>query len=66
VFFADAPAPQPPPVVVDAVVAGVYGVIYDHVAGGRTGELPDCLPGLTYFALAPFIGRDAADAAAGT
>lgn len=69
VFFADAPrrpsSPVVPDEVVRAVVAGIYGLIHDYVATGRTTHLPELLPGLTYFALAPFVGPRAAAAAAG-
>ncbi|WP_033337409.1 TetR/AcrR family transcriptional regulator [Catenuloplanes japonicus] len=67
-FFAEAPhragQPVPPPVAVEAVVAGVYGVIFDYAVSGRLAELPDELPALTYAVLSPFIGmRAAADTA---
>ncbi|HEX8630198.1 MAG TPA: hypothetical protein VF755_18730, partial [Catenuloplanes sp.] len=68
-FFADAPkrAGQPPvPIgVVQAVIAGVYGVIFDFVSTGRAAELPDQLPDLTYLVLVPFLGPSAAARAAG-
>jgi AcrR family transcriptional regulator len=68
-FFGDAPRrvgqPEVPRVAVEAVIAGVYGVIYDHVSTGRAAELPDQLPALTYAVLSPFIGPKAAAAAAG-
>lgn len=68
-FFSAAPRragqPEVPPVAVEAVIAGVYGVIFDHVSTGRTAELPDRLPDLTYVVLVPFIGPRAAAAAAG-
>ena len=67
-FFADAPRrtgqPEIPEVAVEAVVAGVYGVILDYVSAGRTAELPACLPALTYFVLVPFAVRRGAAAAA--
>lgn len=69
VFFADAPrrasTPRVPPVVVEAVVAGIYGVIFDHVVDGRVAELPERLPELSYFTLSPFVGPRAAAAVAG-
>jgi AcrR family transcriptional regulator len=68
-FFADAPrkvsSPEVPPVVVEAVVGGIYGVIFDYVSAGSSVELPDHLPALTYFTLAPFIGPRAAATTAG-
>lgn len=43
-----------------AVVSGVAGVIYKRVAADRAAELPDVLPELTYFVVAPFLGRERA------
>ncbi|GAB1693254.1 TetR/AcrR family transcriptional regulator [Krasilnikovia sp. M28-CT-15] len=63
-YFADAPRrARRPPVsrgVIEATIAGVYGVVYDHVCTGRVGELPDRLPDLTYLVLVPFVGPAAA------
>ncbi|BCJ56227.1 hypothetical protein Asp14428_77020 [Actinoplanes sp. NBRC 14428] len=63
-FFAVVPkrpgGPAVPPGVVEAVIAGVYGVIFDLVSTGRAAELPDRLPDLTYFVLVPFLGPAAA------
>lgn len=68
-FFADAPRLDNQPAVpgpsVEAVIAGVYGMIFEYVATGRAGQLPDLLPELTYFVLAPFVGRRAAAVTAG-
>jgi len=64
-FFADAPHRAAVPAgVVDAVIAGVYGVIYDFVSTGRTAELPDRLDDLTFLVLVPFLGPAAAKAVA--
>ncbi|MFB9358362.1 TetR/AcrR family transcriptional regulator [Actinoplanes nipponensis] len=64
VFFAEAPrragAPPVPSGVVEAVIAGVYGVIYDFVSTGRAAELPQRLGDLTYLVLVPFLGPAAA------
>lgn len=63
-FFVDAPAPFPAGVdrdeIVDAVVGGVYATIHRHIAAGGHDQLPELLPSLTYFALAPFLGPGAA------
>ncbi|GIF14869.1 TetR/AcrR family transcriptional regulator [Actinoplanes teichomyceticus] len=59
-FFADAPAV--PDGLVGAVVGGVYATIHGHVAAGRVAQLPDLLPMLSYFMMAPFVGRDGAAA----
>lgn len=67
-FFDDAPRrpgqPGVPTVVVEAVVAGVFGLLFNYVSTRRTAELPALLPEFTYFVLAPFIGPRAASAAA--
>jgi AcrR family transcriptional regulator len=68
VFFADAPhdpaLPEVPAGVVRAVIAGVYGVIYDFVSTGRAADLPDQLADLTYLVVVPFLGPAAAVRAA--
>jgi AcrR family transcriptional regulator len=64
-FFADAPRRDEVPTgVINAVIAGVYGVIYDFVSTGRAAELPDQLPHLTYLVVVPFLGPAAATRAA--
>lgn len=72
-FFDAAPAPlgpagAPPPVqpamLFELLVGGVYAAIYRQVAAGRSAELPRLLPDLVYFVLAPFLGGEAAAAAA--
>ncbi|WP_328467926.1 TetR/AcrR family transcriptional regulator [Actinoplanes sp. NBC_00393] len=63
-FFADAPHPAGPArgELVGAVVGGVYATIYRYVDAGRVAELPARLPVLSYFMMAPFLGRAAAEA----
>jgi hypothetical protein len=39
---------------IDTAIGGVYAAIYQRVATGRAAELPDLLPVLGYFVLAPF------------
>lgn len=53
---------QPPgPVERKALIGGVAWLIYQHVAARQTERLPDLLPELTRFVLAPFLGdREAA------
>src|SRR5258708_38511198 len=58
-FFAAAPGP--PDLVssrqlAEAVIGGAYSTIYRHVAWGNTAELPELLPTLTYFVVAPLPG----------
>jgi AcrR family transcriptional regulator len=68
-FFAEAPRragqPEVSRVAIEALIAGVYGVIFDHVSIGETARLPDRLPDLTFVILAPFLGPRAAAATAG-
>ncbi len=61
-FFTD-PAYGLPPVpvpVVDAIVGGIHTAIYIQLETGEAERLPSLLPSLTYFALLPLIGREAA------
>jgi AcrR family transcriptional regulator len=51
-----APETLPLTELVDAVVGGVHASIYRRIAAGRTAELPELLPSLHYFVLAPFLG----------
>jgi AcrR family transcriptional regulator len=68
-FFADAPRepgqPRVPLTVVEATVAGVFGLLFNYVSTQRTSELPGLLPEVTYFVLVPFIGPRAAAEATG-
>jgi AcrR family transcriptional regulator len=51
-----------PPVAIEAIVGGIYEVIYSRVTTHRTQELPMLLPSLLHSALLPFVGPDIADA----
>jgi AcrR family transcriptional regulator len=51
-----------PPVAVEAIVGGIYEVIYSRVMTQRTEELPSLLPSLLHSALLPFVGADVAEA----
>ncbi|MEH1012276.1 TetR/AcrR family transcriptional regulator [Micromonospora sp. CPCC 206060] len=67
-FFRDAP-PGPGPVgptgLTGAVVGGINSMVYRYVAAGRVAELPDLLPTLAYFMVAPFLGPQEAARVAG-
>jgi AcrR family transcriptional regulator len=67
-YFEDSPThpdqPRVPPPVIEATVAGVFGLLFNYVSTGRSAELPGMLPEITYFVLAPFIGPQAAAASA--
>jgi AcrR family transcriptional regulator len=56
-FFSGAPA-LPAHIdrttLIDTAIGGVYSAIYQRVDAGRAAELPDLLPVLGYFVLAPF------------
>jgi AcrR family transcriptional regulator len=51
-----------PPVAIEAIVGGIYEVVYSRVTTDRTGELPTLLPSLLHSALLPFVGAEIADA----
>jgi hypothetical protein len=45
-------------------VGGVYASIYRRIDAGRVAELPELLPTLSYFVMAPFLGPDGPGGAA--
>jgi AcrR family transcriptional regulator len=49
-----------PPVPLEATVGAIYGVLYTEIQAGRTAQLPEAAPLLTYLALAPVIGASRA------
>ena len=51
-----------PPVALEAIVGGIYEVIYSRVTTHRTEELPSLLPSLLHSALLPFVGAEVAEA----
>lgn len=59
----DLPDPDPLPTTSLAVSAAISRV-YVEVAAGRSNQLPSLLPQLSYEVLVPFLGEDAARAAA--
>jgi AcrR family transcriptional regulator len=52
----------PPPLTAETVVGGIYEVVYTRVLRGDIQELPALLPDLTYSALLPYTGVEAARA----
>ena len=50
------------PVAIEAIVGGIYEVVYSRVTSDRTKELPSLLPSLLHSALLPFVGPEIADA----
>jgi AcrR family transcriptional regulator len=51
-----------PRLAAETIVGGVYEVVYSRVLRGEIKELPGLLPDLTYSALLPYVGPQAADA----
>jgi AcrR family transcriptional regulator len=45
-----------PTVPLEATLGAIFGVLYTEVLAGRTAQLPEAAPLLTYLALAPMIG----------
>lgn len=50
----------PSPLVLDATVGAMLGVLFDAIHKGKATDLPRLAPFLTYFTLAPFIGAEEA------
>lgn len=60
-------APKPGPVARRALIGGIVSVVYTQIVAGQTEQLPELLPDLTQFLLAPYIGeRQAARIATGS
>jgi AcrR family transcriptional regulator len=51
-----------PALTAETIVGGIYEVIYSRVLRGEIRELPSLLPDLTYSALLPYLGPEAAAA----
>jgi AcrR family transcriptional regulator len=58
-----APAGQQAPIVGEAIVGGVFELLNDYILKGHTRRLPELADHVSYIALAPFIGSEAAAAA---
>jgi AcrR family transcriptional regulator len=56
--------PDVPELTLEALVGAIYGAIFDRLAANGPEALPEIAPLLTYLALAPFLGGDAACAVA--
>jgi AcrR family transcriptional regulator len=55
-----APSQPTAPIVSEAIVGGVFELIHDYIMRGRTRRLPELADHISYIALTPFIGREAA------
>jgi AcrR family transcriptional regulator len=51
---------RPPELVAEAIVGGIYEILYARVLQGRVDHLPLLLPDLMYSTLQPYLGREAA------
>jgi len=49
-----------PVIAAEAITGGVWQILHDYVDAGRITELPDLVPQVSYLALVPFLGADAA------
>ncbi len=55
-----APSQPSTQIVNEAIVGGVFELLYDYILRGHTRRLPELVDHVGYIALAPFIGREAA------
>jgi AcrR family transcriptional regulator len=55
-----ADATPPSPIIAQALVGGIFEVVYSRVLAGRHDELPGLLPGLIFTLLLPYAGHDVA------
>ncbi|HET6509921.1 MAG TPA: TetR/AcrR family transcriptional regulator [Baekduia sp.] len=51
---------RPPEIIAEAIVGGIYEILYARVLNGRIDKLPELLPDLMYSALLPYVGPDQA------
>lgn len=58
-----APSQPSAPIVGEAIVGGVFELLHDYILRGQTRRLPELTNHISYIALAPFIGSEAAAAA---
>ncbi len=55
-----APSQSSTPIVGEAIVGGVFELLHDYILRGHTRRLPELADHVSYIALAPFIGSEAA------
>jgi AcrR family transcriptional regulator len=51
---------EPHPLTAEMIVGGIYEVVYTRIVHGDIRQLPELLPDLTYCALLPYLGTQAA------
>ncbi|HET9196989.1 MAG TPA: helix-turn-helix domain-containing protein [Solirubrobacterales bacterium] len=51
---------QLPETLEEAIIGGVFWIVYQRLAAGELAAIPDLLPGLIEFALTPYLGAEAA------
>jgi len=44
----------------EAIIGGVFWIVYQRLAAGEVAAIPDLLPELVEFALTPYLGAEAA------
>jgi hypothetical protein len=44
----------------EAIIGGVFWIVYQRLAGGEVAAIPQLLPELIEFALTPYLGAEAA------
>lgn len=54
---------HPPALMAEAVVGGIYEIVYSRVLQGRTRQLAELLPDLAYSVMLPYLGHRAAERA---
>jgi AcrR family transcriptional regulator len=52
---------SPPEVTAEALIGGVYEVVYARVLQGQAAELPALLPDLAYSVMLPYLGHERAE-----
>ncbi len=55
-----APSQASTPIVGEAIVGGIFELLHDYILQGRTRRLPELADHITYIALTPFMGKEAA------
>jgi AcrR family transcriptional regulator len=55
-----APSSPSTPIVGEAIVGGVFELLHDYILRGQTRRLPELADHVSYLALTPFIGAEAA------